>query len=45
MVRVELPDPPPTELGLKLPLARDGKPETLNFTVPVKPLAGAMVTV
>jgi hypothetical protein len=31
-------------LGLKLALARDGRPLTLKVTVPVKPLLGVMVT-
>lgn len=37
MVSVELPEPPVTEVGLRLALAPDGAPEALNVTVPVNP--------
>ena len=39
--RVEDPDPE-TELVLKLPVAPEGNPLTLKFTVPVNPLEGVM---
>lgn len=40
-VSVELPEPE-TDMGLKLAVAPAGKPLTLRFTVPVKPLRGAI---
>jgi len=43
-VNVDVPWPV-TEPGLKLALEPDGKPRTLNVTVPLKPLIGATVTV
>jgi hypothetical protein len=43
-VSVLLPAPA-TEAGLKLPLAPEGSPLTLNVTVPVKPFCAATVVV
>jgi hypothetical protein len=43
-VSVEVPEPA-IELGLKLLLERAGRPETLNVTVPEKPLDGVTVAV
>ena len=40
-VSVEFPEPE-TDAGLKLAVAPIGKPLTLRFTVPVKPLRGAI---
>jgi hypothetical protein len=34
-----------TEVGLKVPVAPDGNPDTPKLTVPVKPLSGVTVTV
>lgn len=44
-VRVELPEPPATAAGTKLPLAPAGSPLTLKLTVSVKPPLGVMVAV
>ena len=43
-VIVELPEPF-TEVGLKLALAPDGRPDALNVTVPLKPLSEPTFTV
>jgi hypothetical protein len=43
--RVEEPEPPLIEDGLKVPLAPVGRPLTVRLTVPVKPFTGAAVTV
>ena len=43
-VMVELPLPV-TDDGLKVAVARDGKPLTLKFTVPENPLTAVTVTV
>ena len=40
---VVVPEPPVTEVGLKLAVALLGKPLTLKPTVPVNPLDGATV--
>ncbi len=45
IVRVEDPEPPLMEAGLKLEVAPVGNPLTPNETLPVKPLAGLTVTV
>ena len=46
VLTVSVVDPEPvTELGLKLPVAPDGSPDTPKFTVPLKPLIGVTVTV
>jgi hypothetical protein len=42
MVRVEEPEPV-TDVGLKLPVAPDGKPVTPRLTVPLKPPMDVMV--
>jgi CBS-domain-containing membrane protein len=44
IVSVELPEVE-TDAGLKLAVAPLGKPLTLRFTVPVKPLSAPMVVV
>jgi hypothetical protein len=44
-VIVELPDPPETELGLKVAVAPLGSPLALRFTVPVYPFTGETDTV
>jgi hypothetical protein len=43
-VRVEVPEPV-TEVGLKVPVTRDGSPLTLKLTAPANPLVPVMVTV
>ncbi len=43
-VSVEVPNPP-TEVGTKLPVAPDGSPLRLKFTVLLNPLTELMVTV
>jgi len=45
IVRVEDPEPPLIEAGLKVKVAPAGNPLTPNETVPVKPLAGLTVAV
>jgi len=45
MVKVVVPLPPGTLVGLNEQLAPAGKPEQLKVTVPVKPLLGVRVTV
>jgi len=44
-VSVEVPDPPLTEAGLKLPPAPPGNPLTVSATALVKPPDGVTVTV
>jgi hypothetical protein len=44
-VSVDEPEPPLIEAGLKLPVAPEGSPETLNTTVPLKPLIGLTLAV
>ena len=44
-VRVVLPDPPLTLVGLNDAFTRCGRPLTLKLTVPVKPFTGVIVTV
>jgi hypothetical protein len=41
---VEDPEPV-TELGLKVAVAPEGRPDTLKVTVPLNPLEGVTVTV
>ena len=43
-LRMELPEPD-TDGGLKLPVAPEGSPLTLNVTVPPKPPEGVRVTI
>ena len=44
MVSVELPEPPVTEVGLRLAVAPDGAPDGgLKLTVPVNPFCGVTV--
>jgi hypothetical protein len=43
--KVELPEPPLIEDGLKLPVAPEGKPDTLSATALLKPLLGVTLTV
>lgn len=45
MLSVEVPEPPLMETGLKTPVAPEGKPLTLNVTLPVKPPEGKSVVV
>jgi hypothetical protein len=45
MFRVDEPEPPFTEAGLKLAVAPVGNPLTLRPTVPVNPLEGVTVAV
>ena len=46
IVSVELPEPPATEVGLRLAVAPDGAPDgRLKLTVPVKPFCGVTVMV
>ncbi len=45
MVRVDDPEPPPIEAGLKLAVAPEGKPLALSATVPVYPLIGLTLAV
>ena len=44
MLNVEVPAPV-TDVGLNVAVALRGKPDTLRFTVPAKPLIAPMVTV
>jgi hypothetical protein len=44
-LRVEEPEPPPTEEGLKVTLAPVGTPVAVRLTVPVKPFWGDTETV
>ena len=44
IVRVEVHDGPLADLGVKLPVARDGSPVTLRLTLPEKPLRGVTVS-
>ena len=44
-LRVLLPEPPVIGFGLKLPLAPEGSPLTLNVTLPLKPPDGVTLTV
>lgn len=44
MVKVDVPEPV-TDVGLKLPVVRDGNPVTLRLTTPLKPFTFAIVTV
>lgn len=43
-VRVEVPEPV-TEVGLKVPVTRDGNPVTLRLTAPANPFFPVIVTV
>lgn len=43
-VSVEVPEPA-TDVGLNVPVAFRGRPVTVKFTVPAKPLSDAMFTV
>ncbi len=45
MVRVDDPEPPLIEAGLKLGVAPEGKPLALSVTVPVYPLTGLTLAV
>jgi len=45
MVRVDNPEPPPIEAGLKLGVAPEGKPLALSATVPAYPLIGLTLAV
>ena len=46
IVSVELPEPPATEVGLRLAVAPDGAPDGgLKVTVAVKPFCGVTVMV
>ena len=45
ILSVDDPEPPVTGLGLKLPVAPDGRPATLRVTLPVNPSVGEIVTV
>ena len=42
-LNVEEPEPPLTEVGVKLPLAPAGKPETLKATSLLNPFCGVTV--
>ena len=46
VLTVSVADPEPvTEVGLKVPVAPEGSPETPRFTTPLKPFTGVTVTV
>jgi hypothetical protein len=44
-VNVEVPEPPVTEVGLRLALPPVGAPDALRLTVPLNPFCGLTVIV